>query len=119
MNDPLDLLLQSVNPTGGRFPETSRYHATETATLERDGHTVVYLKRRFVPPPESLAVLGEHTVVQGERLDQIAGRFLGDPEQFWRLADANRALDPEELTEEPGRTLRVTLPEGVPGAADG
>ena len=115
MKDPLETLLQPVTPTASRFPETSRYHATGTATREHDGRTVVYLRRRFVPPSESFALLFEHTVIQGERLDQIAARHLGDPEQFWRLADANRASDPEELTDEPGRKLRITLPEGFPG----
>ena len=48
----------------------------------------------------------------------MAARRLGDPEQLWRLADADRALDPHELTEEVGRRLRVPLPEGVPGMPD-
>ena len=34
----------------------------------------------------------------------------------WRICDANGALRPEELTELIGRRLRITLPEGVPGA---
>ncbi|HZT57821.1 MAG TPA: LysM domain-containing protein, partial [Pyrinomonadaceae bacterium] len=55
----------------------------------------------------------EHTVTQGERLDQIAAQYLGDPEQFWRICDANGALRPEELLET-GRRVRLTLPEGVP-----
>jgi hypothetical protein len=44
-------------------------------------------------------------------------RYLADAEQWWRIADANPVLDPAELTAEPGRTLRITLSEGVPGAA--
>lgn len=98
------------------FPPTSRYHNIGTATLETsDGKTVIYLKRRFVPPPERFAPLQEHVVVQGDRLDNITARYLGDPEQFWRVCDANGAMRPDELTEEIGRRLRVTLPEGIPG----
>jgi hypothetical protein len=98
------------------FPPTSRYALTPIATLVRaDGTAVTYLKRRFVPPPENLALLQWHRVVQNERLDNIAARYLGDPEQFWRLCDANRALRPEELTETIGKPLRITLPEGIPG----
>lgn len=98
------------------FPPTSRYALTPTGTFVRpDGSAVTYLKRRFVPRPESFALLQWHVVTQGERLDNIAGQVLGDPEQFWRLCDANRALRPEELTETIGRRLRITLPEGVPG----
>jgi hypothetical protein len=76
----------------------------------------VFLRRRFVPPPERFALLQEHTVSQGDRLDNLAAQYLGDPEQFWRLCDANAAMHPEELTDTVGRTLRITLPEGIPGA---
>lgn len=98
------------------FPPTSRYFALETTTLEdADGTVIVYLKRRFVPPPERFALLLEHVVKQGERLDNITAHYLDDPEQFWRICDANRALRPDELTETIGRRLRITLPEGIPG----
>ena len=98
------------------FPPTSRYALTPTATYVRaDGTPVTYIKRRFVPAPESLALLQWHQVVQGERLDNITARYLGDPEQFWRLCDANRALRPQELAETIGKQLRITLPEGIPG----
>ena len=83
------------------FPPTSRYFGIETATIQtRDGETYAYLRRRLV---------------QGDRLDNITARYLGDPLQFWRVCDANRAMRPEALTEEPGRRLRITLPEGIPG----
>ena len=99
-----------------KFPPTSRYALTPTTTFVRaDGTMVTCLKRRFVPAPENLALLQWHQVVQGERLDNIAAKYLGDPEQFWRLCDANRALRPQELTETIGKKLRITLPEGIPG----
>ncbi|HEX5724714.1 MAG TPA: hypothetical protein VFX98_04565, partial [Longimicrobiaceae bacterium] len=84
------------------------------AHTRADGRIVAYLRRRFVPPPERFALLHEHRVQQGERLDVLTARYLGDPEQFWRLCDANAALRPAELEEE-GRTVRITLPAGVPG----
>ena len=63
------------------FAVNSRYFAVETAVLESaSGESVVYLKRRFVPPAERLALLQEHVVAQGERLDTIAAKYLGDPE---------------------------------------
>ena len=100
-----------------QFPPSSRYHGVPVRTLvDAEGRTVVYLARRFVPPAESLALLQEHTVTEGERLDNVTARYLGDPEVFWRVADANRAMRPEELMEEIGRRLRITLPEGIPGA---
>jgi len=99
------------------FPPNSRYAGLETVKLELpDGRTVVHLRRRFVPPPERFALLQEHVVVQGDRLDNITARYMGDPELFWQVCDANNALHPDELTEEIGRRLRITLPEGIPGA---
>ena len=99
-----------------QFPITSRYHGIPTQTITTaDGRTVAYIKRRFIPPPERFTLLVEHTVVEGDRLDNITAQYLGDPEQFWRICDANAALRPEALTETIGRRLRITLPEGIAG----
>lgn len=101
------------------FPPTSRYYGIETAILELDGgpegaFQIRYLKRRFVPPAERFALLQEHSVEAGDRLDNITARYLGDPLQFWRICDANNAMNPFDLTTEVGRRLRITLPEGLP-----
>ncbi len=99
-----------------QFPPNSRYSDVPTTTMDGpDGEPIVYLTRRFVPPPEAFALLQLHIVKQGDRLDNVTAQYLDDPEQFWRVADANRALDPGDLTATPGRALRITLPLGVPG----
>ena len=98
------------------FSITSRYYGIAVVTLETpDGEKTVYIRRRFVPPPERFELLMEHSVTEGERLDNITALVLGDPEQFWRICDANGAIRPDELTEIIGRRLRITLPEGIPG----
>jgi len=95
------------------FPVTSRYHNIETAKwATSDGHEIVYLLRRFLPPPLNNGVLLEHSVSQDERLDNIAAVYLGNPELFWRLCDANNAMYPDELTAEIGRRLRIPLYNG-------
>ncbi len=99
------------------FPPTSRYAATGTVEMVRDGERIVHLRRRFVPDPSRYATLFEHRVVQGERLDLLTATYLGDPGLFWRLADANGLLDAREL-EQGGRRLRLTLPEGMAGPVD-
>ncbi len=102
-----------------QFPPSSRYHGLPTKTLTgAGGKAVVYLSRRFVPSPERFSLLQEHVVVEGDRLDNLAARYFGDPELFWRLADANNAMRPEALTEEIGRRLRITLPEGIPAPTE-
>lgn len=114
MTDPVQALLQAGILPATPFPPTSRYHGVPTARLAApDGRVLVYLRRRFVPPVERFADLLPHTVKQGDRLDTLAARYLGDPEQFWRLCDANGVLRPDELIETAGRRIRVTLPEGI------
>jgi hypothetical protein len=115
-NEALQALLQPGGLKASLFTSSSRYYGLEPTTLETpEGKTIIYLRRRFLPSPDRYALLQEHVVLQGERLDNITARYLGDPEQFWRLCDANNAMRPDELTETTGRRLRITLPEGIPG----
>ena len=114
----LHALLQPSSLQQTLFPPTSRYHGIETATLEaRDGKTVIFIRRRFLPSPDDMVLVQEHAVTEGDRIDNIAALYLGDPEQFWRICDANGAMRPDELTEVIGRRLRITLPAGLAGAA--
>jgi hypothetical protein len=94
------------------FEPMSRYYRLETAEhTEPDGRVITYSRRRFLPQPAAARVLVEVSVADGERLDLITARTLGDPEQYWRICDANGAMHPAELTEEPGRALIVPVPE--------
>jgi hypothetical protein len=124
MMDPMQAMampgiIQPGTLRASLFPITSRYYAIDTAMLTTPaGKTIIYLRRRFVPSPERFALLQEHTVTAGDRLDNITAHYLGDPEQFWRVADANNAMNPSDLVKQPeniGRKLRITLPEGIPG----
>jgi hypothetical protein len=94
------------------FDPTSRYAQLETAELsDGDGRRIAYVRRRFLPQGQLMQLLAEVTVEPGDRLDLITSRVLGDPEHFWRVCDANDAMDPFELTAEVGRALRVPVPE--------
>ncbi len=79
------------------------------------GNVLAYVSRRFLPPGDAFSLLLLHTVVQGERLDNVSAEFLDHPQQFWRVCDANEAMSPFDLVAEPGETIRITLPQGVPG----
>ena len=91
------------------FAPNSRYSGMPVATLTADdGRTIVYLRRRFIPVVEEAVLAQVHIVKQGDRLDNLAAGYYGDPELFWRIADANEAVSPDELTERAGRELRIT-----------
>lgn len=125
MPDPLQALLAAGAVPTLSLPPTSRYAGVGVTALvrpaapgEEPAPPVPYFRRRLCPPPERFALLHEHTTVEGDRRDLLAAALLGDPELWWRLADANAVIDPARMTLPPGRRLRVTLPESVPGAAD-
>ncbi len=97
------------------FDKTSRYYNLDIASmtvLDSDGlpREMRYVRRRRIPPSAGLTTLVEHTVVQGDRLDNITTRYLGDPTQFWRVCDANNVLQPTKLTDEIGNVIEIALP---------
>ena len=116
MTSAMQAILQFAGVQPSLFAPNSRYLGVATGILtDANGRTITYLRRRFVPQPEQLAQVQQHTVTQGERLDVIAAQYLGDPELFWRICDGNRAMLPAGLTTAVGRVLRITLAQGVPG----
>jgi len=120
VTNPLKALLALPELSATAFPPTSRYYAVETATRETaDGTVQIYLRRRFVPDPDKLALLSIHRVALGDRLDLLAYASFGNPELFWRICDANGALRPSELIESIGRRLRICEAESSGGAANG
>jgi len=52
-----------------------------------------------------------HTVTDGERLDIIAHRYLGDAKLWWIICDYNDLFFPLDL--EPGTVLRIPSVEHV------
>lgn len=97
------------------FQPTSRYFSIETTSYETpSGKVIRHIRRRFLPALDRFTPMQDHLVTEGERLDNITARYLGDAEQFWRLCDANPVMHPEQM-EIVGRRIRITLPEGIPG----
>jgi hypothetical protein len=92
------------------FFKGSRYaDVGEDQIVDSQGRVVQYKKVRFIP--ETRAQVG-HLVSQGERLDHIAHHYFRDPERFWRIGDANRALWPDDLVAEVGRKILIPASEG-------
>ena len=86
------------------FFKGSRYEKVPTRQItDASGRTIRYKATRFIA--EARAIDG-HRVLAEERLDHIAFRHFRDAERFWRIADANRALWPDDLLEH-GAVLRI------------
>jgi hypothetical protein len=118
MKSPLQTLIQMGVVPNVTFPPNSRYYNSSTLTYTTpDGKSIAYLAPRIVPQPgaPNFATVAQHVVRQGDRLDVIAAKYLGDPLIFWLLCDANGAVDPTQLTENPGEVIQITTPQGVPG----
>jgi hypothetical protein len=89
------------------FFRGSRYETVPRGLYkDANGREIPYTLLRLIPDPP--AIQG-HVVQQGDRLDLIAFRYYDDPQQFWRICDGNRAMQPEELLDEVGRRLRIPL----------
>lgn len=98
------------------FSSTSRYYSLPLLKrTTRDGTEITYVSRRFLPSGDQFDLLFQHRVAEGERLDNITAQYLDDPEQFWRICDANEAMSPFDLTDPVGQIVRITLPQGIPG----
>lgn len=116
MIDPISFAFSQQGSRLEPFADNSRYRGLPLLVhVDANGLEHIYVGRRFLPPPESLAEVGQVEVHEGDRIDTIAGQVFGDAELYWRIVDANRVLTPGELTAQIGRRLRITLPEGMPG----
>lgn len=118
MRSPLQSLIQMGVVPPVTFPTDSRYYGSATLTYTTPtGQAIAYLAQRIVPQPgtPNFATIAQHTVRQGDRLDLIAAKYLGDPLIFWLICDANGAIDPIDLVDTVGTVLDITTPQGVPG----
>lgn len=97
MTDMLSALIAA-----GALPETSygansRYYGLPVLEWTApDGRLIRYVNRRFIPRPALFATLVTHNAQQGDRIDVLAARYLGDPLLYWRIADANLAVRPDD-----------------------
>jgi hypothetical protein len=118
MDNALAALVQSAVGTGAPANPSSRYYgnAVEQMTAS-DGTIIAYLSRRIIPKTSVYLQTQNYSVVIGDRSDNLAARFLGDPILFWMICDANGIENPEDLTEEPGQVIQIPLVSGIPAGA--
>jgi hypothetical protein len=88
------------------FTTTSRYAGVADVTYtDANGRQYSYKRLRLTPDAPTLIV---HNVVQHDRLDLLANTYYSDPEQFWRICDANEAMRPDDLLQI-GFQLKIPL----------
>lgn len=118
MNYPLAAMVQLGVIPPVTFPTNSRYYGSAVLQYTApDGQVIPYLARRIAPQPgaPNYATVNQYTVQQGDRLDLIAAKYLGDPILAWLICDANGAMKPHDLVATPGSVLNITMPQGIPG----
>lgn len=116
--DPVQQLIDAGAIPTTPFGPNSRYAgvplARYRATPADPG--VPYVRRRFLPRLQDIAVAVEHVVHGGDRIDNLAAQYFGDAELYWRIADANAVSDPAMLTDTVGERIVVPQPPGAAGA---
>ena len=113
MNYPLQALMQMGVVPAVNYPPNSRYYRYSTLQYTAPNGQAISI----VPQPgaPNFSTIAQHVVRQGDRLDLIAAKYLGDPLVFWLICDANGAIRPDELVETPGTVIDITTPQGAPG----
>ena len=115
MTDPVQLLIEAGAIPSTPFVPQSRYYGVPLALVHtRPGDPgIPYVRRRFIPAPETIATAAQHIVGAQERPDLLGAKYLGDPLLYWRVADANAVVDPNELTDTLGRRVAIPHPPGM------
>lgn len=124
-NDPYRFLMEAGAIAAPPFEPNSRYDGVPLgryawpsgATAPQppaagEDASVPYVLRRFIPQRRDIAIAAEQVIRSGDRPDLLAARTLGDAELYWRVADANAVVDPNTLTDLPGRRVRIPRPVG-------
>jgi nucleoid-associated protein YgaU len=121
MNSALATLITSAAGTGAPTNPSSRYYGASTEQFVlADGTPVMYLARRILPQASSYPSTQSYVIAEGDRLDNLSARFLGDPLLYWMICDANGATDPDALTAQAGRAILIPIASTTPpGARDG
>lgn len=112
-SDPVQALLDAGAIPSTPFEANSRYYGISLGLLPTaSGTPIAYVLRRFIPQMRDIPLSAEHIVHSGERPDLLAAERLGDPELYWRIADANGVIDPFDLTDTIGLRVKIPAPSG-------
>jgi hypothetical protein len=93
------------------FPPNSRYHNVPLRKKTApDGTDVTFVGRRIIPAMDRYRALDRYRTATDSRIDNVAAEVFGDPEQYWRICDANGEAEPATATTPAGRLLVIPMP---------
>lgn len=98
----------------GRYDDVAQAEVEVTAS-DGSRRLVRHYRRRALPAPDEHVPLAVHPVAPFDRLDLVSDRFTSDPLGAWRIADANAALDPDELVAPEAVGSEIVIP--APGVS--
>ncbi len=112
--DPIQALIDAGAIPSNPFGPNSRYAGTGFGLFRTSPSDpgITYVLRRFIAQQADIPVIFEHVVRAGERPDLLAFQVYGDPELYWRIADANAVTDPFEMTDTLAASILIP---SVPG----
>jgi hypothetical protein len=118
MDQALASLIKSAAGTGATTSPSSRYYGAKIKSYTLpNGTPVNYLARRIIPQASTYSSVQNYVIVEGDRLDNLANKFLGNPILYWMICDANTATDPDDLTAQVGATILIPLAANIPAGA--
>jgi hypothetical protein len=90
------------------FDAKSRYAAATQMTVQDVRGRQVTVN--VYPPRPSDVLLGYHIRRDGQTLDHLAFKYLGDGDAFWRIAEFNDVIQAEILSD--WRDIAIPHPSG-------
>jgi nucleoid-associated protein YgaU len=93
--------------------QNSRYaNAPEAELTLADGSTVRYIVPPILPHPDSYSPARQHRVTDSDRADILAAKAYGQATAWWLIANANTAAHPDQITDPPGVSRVIPMPDG-------
>ncbi len=93
--------------------QNSRYATAPEVELTRaDGSTVRHIVPPILPHFDSYTPARQHRVTDSDRSDILAAKAYGQATVWWLLANANTVAHPDQITDTPGATRIIPLPDG-------
>ena len=91
-------------------PNSRYYSLIIRERTNADGVTEAFVARRIIPAMARYRALDRHRTDGDERIENLSADYLGDPELYWRICDANGDEDPGMATQPISRLITIPLP---------